>query len=100
MNKKFDIDGNVSWNPARLINHSCDPNCETEGDDDHIWIEAMRDIKKGEELSYDYCFDVDDYEEHPCKCGSKNCCGFIVDEKKRGKLNGGKGNSELCSLEG
>lgn len=86
LNKKQDIDGNVPWNTARLINHSCDPNCETEGDDKHIWIEAMRDIKKGEELSYDYCYDLDDFEEHPCGCGSDICVGFIVDEKKRAKL--------------
>jgi uncharacterized protein len=83
LNKTHDIDGNVSWNTARLINHSCEPNCETEGDDEHIWIEAMRDIKEGEELSYDYCYDVDDYEEHPCKCGSEKCFGYIIDEKKR-----------------
>jgi SET domain-containing protein len=86
LNKKYDINGNVSWNPARFINHSCDPNCETEGDDWHIWIEAMRDIKKGEELSYDYCYDIDNWEEHPCKCGAKNCVGYIVNEKLRGKL--------------
>jgi uncharacterized protein len=86
LNNKYDIDGNVSWNPARFINHSCDPNCETEGDDEHIWIEALKDIKKGEELNYDYCYDIDNWEDHPCKCGSKNCCGFIVAEKHRDKL--------------
>jgi len=89
LNKRYDIDGNVDWNPARLINHSCDPNCETEGDDGHIWILAMRDIKKGEELSYDYCYDIDDVEDHPCRCGAKNCCGFIIGEKYRKRvLNG------------
>jgi uncharacterized protein len=83
LNKEHDIDGNVEWNTARLINHSCDPNCETSGDDEHIWIEAKRDIKKGEELGYDYCYDIDDYEDHPCLCKSANCIGFIVDEKFR-----------------
>lgn len=86
LNDEYDIDGNVEWNPARYINHSCDPNCETEGDDWHIWIEALRDISKGEELSYDYCYDVEDWRDHPCRCGSENCFGFIVAEKLREKL--------------
>lgn len=86
LNKKWDINGNVEWNTARLINHSCDPNCETEGDDDHIWIQAMKDIKKGEELSYNYGYDLDDFEDHPCKCGSKKCIGYIADEKHWPKL--------------
>lgn len=86
LSKKYDIDGNVPWNTARLINHSCEPNCETTGDDEHVWIEARRDIEKGEELGYDYCYDIDDYEDHPCKCGSGNCVGYIIDEKLRGKV--------------
>jgi len=92
LNDEYDIDGNVEWNTARLINHSCEPNCETTGDDEHIWIEAIEDIEKGEELSYDYCYDLDCYEENPCKCGSKNCVGYIVDEKDRGKLKKKLGN--------
>jgi len=86
LNKKYDIDGNVSWNPARFINHSCDPNCETEGDDERIWVIALKAIKKGEELSYDYCYDIDNWDEHPCKCGAKSCVGYIVAEKLRGKI--------------
>lgn len=86
LNKKYDIDGNVSWNPARYINHSCNPNCETESDEESIWIVALRDIKKGEELSYNYGYDLSNYEEHPCLCGSKNCVGYIVDESKWDKL--------------
>jgi len=86
LNKKQDVNGNVSWNTAKWINHSCDPNCETEGDDDSIWIQAIGDIKKGAELTYDYCYDLDSYESHLCKCGSKNCIGYIVGEKHRKKL--------------
>lgn len=86
LNKRYDIDGNVPWNTARLINHSCDPNCETDIVKGHIWIIALRDIKKSEELSYDYNFDIDDYEEHPCRCGSKNCVGYIVGEDHWPKL--------------
>lgn len=86
LNKKFDIDGDVSWNTAKYINHSCDPNCEVEFIGDHIWIVSIRDIKKGEELNYDYGYDMDDYEDHVCKCGAKNCCGYIIAEDLRGKL--------------
>ena len=87
LNKRYDIEGNVPWNTARLINHSCDPNCETDIIKGKIWIIALRDIKKGEELSYDYGFEFDrDYRDHPCKCGSKKCVGYIVDEDDCPKL--------------
>ena len=78
LNKKQDVDGNVSWNPARYINHSCDPNCRYKRIDNHIWIVSFRDIKKGEELSYDYGYDLEEYKNHPCKCNSKNCLGYII----------------------
>ena len=50
INKRFDLDGNFKFNTARLINHSCDPNCEVFGEGLKIWIYAMKDIKKGDEL--------------------------------------------------
>jgi len=86
LNKKYDIDGDVSWNPAKYINHSCNPNCETEIIDDKIWIVSKRKIKKGEEITYNYGYHVDNYEEHPCKCGSENCVGYIVEEEQWPKL--------------
>lgn len=86
VNKKWDLDGNVPWNPARLINHSCDPNCEAIQDEDRIWIHAKRDIKKDEELSYDYGFDLDTWDEHVCRCGSEKCVGFIVGKSYRAEL--------------
>ena len=80
LNKKYDVDGNYSYNVARLANHSCDPNCDTDIIKGKIYIMALRDIKKGEEITYDYGFefDKDDYKDHICKCGSKNCIGYIV----------------------
>lgn len=78
LNDKVDINGNVDWNPARYINHSCDPNCESENDDEHIWILAVRDIKTGEELTYNYGYDLEEYKDYPCNCGAKSCVGFIV----------------------
>lgn len=47
LNNRFDIDGEVRWNTARYINHSCDPNCESEIIRGHIWIISLRDIRKG-----------------------------------------------------
>lgn len=82
----FDIDGNFDYNTARLINHSCNPNCEFKIADGHIWIIAKRDIQKDEELNYNYGYDFEDYEEHPCKCMSSNCVGYILDEDHWSKL--------------
>ncbi len=80
LNKKYDIDGFVSKNKARFINHSCAPNCEVDIVNNEIWISSIKKIKKGEELSYDYGFefDKDDFKDHICKCGSKNCIGYII----------------------
>ena len=80
LNSKFDIDGSFSYNKARYINHSCNPNCEVDIIKDQIWISSIKNIKKGEELNYDYGyeFDKDDYKDHKCKCGSKICIGFII----------------------
>lgn len=76
-----DIDGAVEWNPARFINHSCAPNCEARMEEDRIWIIALRDIAPGEELSFNYGYDLQDYEDHPCLCGAANCIGFMVAEE-------------------
>jgi SET domain-containing protein len=86
LNKRHDIDGSVSWNTAKYINHSCDPNCETDIIRGHIWIIATRDIEEGEEISYNYGYDFDSYEDHPCHCGSKNCVGYILAEEHWPKL--------------
>ena len=73
-----DFDGNVPWNPARFLNHSCDPNCEAEWAGEHLWIIAKRDIRAGEELTFNYGYDLQDYREHPCRCGATGCVGYIV----------------------
>jgi hypothetical protein len=78
LDKKTTIDGNVDWNPAKYINHSCDPNAESINDEGHIWIEAMKNIKKDEEITYDYCLETDDFKDHPCRCGSKKCKGYLT----------------------
>lgn len=81
LNKHWDIDGDVPENDAKYLNHSCDANCEIENNKKEIWIVAMRDIKKGEELTYDYgfTFDKNDYQKYPCYCNSQKCIGYIID---------------------
>jgi len=81
VNDDFDIDGQVPWNPARFINHGCAPNCEARMEDDRIWILALRDIRAGEELTFNYGYDLQDYDDHPCGCGAPTCVGFIVAEE-------------------
>ena len=87
LNNRYDLDGDFVYNTARLINHSCDPNCEVEGKGLKLWISSIKDINKNEELTYDYGFSFDEnYKDFPCKCGSKNCCGYIVREGSRWRI--------------
>ena len=88
INEKYDLDGDFKYNTARLINHSCNPNCEVEGAGLKLWISSLRKIKKGEELTYDYGFGYDaDYKQFPCKCGSMHCVGYIVREGSRWRIS-------------
>ena len=87
INKRYDLDGDFRFNTARLINHSCNPNCEVAGKGLKLWIESTKDIKKGEELSYDYGFSFDeDFKNYPCRCNSSNCCGYIVRQESRWRI--------------
>lgn len=87
LNRDYDIDGNVKWNTAKNINHSCNENCEGDIKNNEIWIKALKDIKKGEELGYDYGYAFDsDYKDHPCLCGSGKCAGYIIAKEQRIKL--------------
>ena len=88
INKRYSLDGDFSWNDARLINHSCNPNCEVDGKGYKIWITAIKDIKKNQEFTYDYgCGYDEDYKQFPCKCRAKNCCGYIVRSESRWRIN-------------
>ena len=86
VNKRHDIDGNIPENTARFINHSCEPNCEPDVIKNRVWLISTRKIKEGEELSYNYGFDLDGYEDHECKCGAKKCVGYITAEDNWPKL--------------
>lgn len=86
LNARHDIDGHVPWNPARHINHSCAANCEAQMGRGRIWIVAKRDIAPGEELTYDYGFSLAESRHHPCRCGTKECVGYIVEQAQRWRL--------------
>ena len=88
LNNRYDLDGDVKSNIARLINHSCSNNCDYEGKGLKLWVVAVKNIKKNEELTCDYGFSYDsDYKQFPCKCSSKNCVGYIVREGSRWRIN-------------
>jgi uncharacterized protein len=78
---RFDLDGRVDWNLARFVNHSCEPNCEALLESERIWIIAVRDISPGEELTFNYGYDLEDYRNYPCHCGSHRCAGFMIAEE-------------------
>jgi uncharacterized protein len=87
-NERYDIDGTVLRNTARYSNHSCDPNCKVEKTTRTIWLVALRDIRDGEELTfnYGYDFDPDTYQDFPCRCGATQCCGYILARESWGLL--------------
>lgn len=79
------IDAGTDGNDARFINHSCNPNCETVIENSRVFIDAIRSIKPGEELGYDYQLtweSTDDPAElalYACRCGAKKCRGTMLD---------------------
>jgi len=82
LNDEWDLDGDRPDNKARLINHSCDPTCEAQQcQEDRLWIVSLRDLGEGEELFFNYGFDLETYEDHPCLCGSDRCVGYILGEE-------------------
>ena len=81
------IDPTTDGNEARWINHSCDPNCEAIEENGRIFIYALRNLRPGEELFYDYALQVDEpisrevAEESRCFCGSSHCRGTMLEQK-------------------
>jgi uncharacterized protein len=83
------IDALHGGNSSRWINHSCNPNCEADEENERIFIKALRNIHAGEELNYDYGLIIDEpytkklKAEYPCWCGAKNCRGTLLSPKDR-----------------
>ena len=83
------IDAKYGGNSSRWINHSCAPNCEADEQEGRVFIKALRNIKAGEELFYDYGLIIDApytrklKAEYPCWCGAPGCRGTLLAPKRR-----------------
>jgi SET domain-containing protein len=83
------IDGKYKGNSAKWINHSCEPNLEAEQEGNRVFLIALRDIKPGEELFFDYSLIIDARmtaklkKEYACWCGSPKCRGTMLASRKR-----------------
>lgn len=83
------IDGGVKGNDARWINHACAPNCEAREEQGQVFIHALRDIKRGEELNYDYGLIVEERHtaklkaSYECRCGAPGCRHTMLAPKRR-----------------
>jgi uncharacterized protein len=82
------IDGKVGGNAARWINHSCAPNCIADDSSGEVHILALRHIRPGEELFYDYGLIIDERytpklkQRFACRCGAKSCRGTMLAPKR------------------
>lgn len=91
VNDSFIIDGAINGNESRFINHSCEPNTEAYVFDDKPYIYAMRDIMRGEELTFDYQLQrtiqskvsKKDKEFYRCLCGSPHCRGSMLADTRK-----------------
>jgi uncharacterized protein len=81
------IDATQRGNSGRWINHSCSPNCQVEEEGTKIFIDARRDIRPGEELTYDYNLQLGEphtrtaKRAHACFCGTRRCRGTMLGER-------------------
>ena len=90
------IDG---FGTAMFINHSCDPNCESDNIDGRVFIVAIRDIPAGEELTYEYNLFDSDEDDADCCCGAEKCRGtmFSEDEVKKRARRAKRAKAKLAS---
>jgi SET domain-containing protein len=85
------IDGGDQGNDARWINHSCEPNCEAQEEGRRVFICALKDLKRGEELNYDYGLIVEERHTpavkraYECRCGSADCRHTMLAPKRARK---------------
>lgn len=88
------IDSTRWGNRAKYINHSCDPNCESVNEEGRIFVEAVKNIQPGAELTYDYHLECDGpygsewRKRYACRCGARICRGTLLHPPKKRKTNG------------
>ena len=91
LNESHVIDAKVGGNSSRWINHACDPNCEADEQNGRVFIRALRNIRAGEELNYDYGLIIDERytpklkAEYPCWCGASVCRGTLLAPKRKSR---------------
>ena len=84
LDDEYVIDGNDGGNRSRWINHSCEPNCESDVRGGKVFIRALRNIEIGEELNYDYSLVIEEpltaklKRDYQCLCGSASCRGTLL----------------------
>ena len=94
VNARTVIDAGVGGNEARFVNHACDPNCESVIENARVFIDALRTIEPGEELTYDYQIqrEPDDPPDidaiFACRCGLESCRGSMLWPPRRSKRVG------------
>ena len=107
LNDRFVIDANAEGNVARWINHSCAPNCQAlvEEDEkgrrrnDRVLIETLREVRAGEELTYDYGISLGERQTPrlkkiwECRCGQPGCTGTMLKPKRKAPANPKKKSS-------
>ena len=89
VDEKRVIDANQGGNASRWINHACSPNCKADqGDDGRVHIRALKRLKAGDELFYDYGLIIDERytpklkKEYECRCGHASCRGTMLAPKR------------------
>lgn len=100
LNQRYIIDANVDGNRARFINHGCAPNCQavvheadpSGGKADRVFIQTLRKIRAGEEITYDYGIVLQQAHNAgmkkiwACRCGARGCTGTLLKPKKRRRI--------------
>ena len=88
LDEELVIDGSRNGNSARWINHCCEPNCEAVDENGRVFIETLRAIEPGEELTIDYNLYLEVRytaalkRQYACRCGAGQCRGTMLEERR------------------